>query len=359
MVNDAEFVAPTPGVRHANDARGANVERAHTPGITLEEHMEGIQKRRASRAEIEQMENSARGGSSASAPPSDSGIKVNMDVGTMVTGMLGQSEAAHKTVLEVLGKMIEMKDASNNVVVAGFKKEVEQFGDALKEAREKADTAPGSKDPLEVYRQVKGLMDEAATGLKDSLGLAGTTGGSDLAPMLEIKKLEIGMEARRMEFTADQERMKREHTEGTEDRRRQWKLEDEQRQAQYAEERRRWDADFALKQQELSNSASIRNQAADGFGAIVEGIAGAMNKSRTEGATDDMPSNPDGPTAQSTEPAAEMSQTSSEEPLCPECAKKDIRTILPWVAGAEPGTPITCPTCQSVFEVRDPNAAVR
>jgi len=196
----------------------------------------------------------------------------------------------------------------------------------------------GGKSELETYREVKGLMEEMAAELKQSMGIAtqGPVSATDVPGLLQIEQLRLDREERQRQWQDEME-----------ERRHQWQVEQDARERRYLIEDRQWSADHELRKSELELGRETRTRATDALSdlaaSVIEGIDTARGPSVAQRASKFSPAAPT-PTVE--EGTAETASPKSF--TCEECGGE---VLIP--GGADEGMQVKCQSCEAQYLLRE------
>jgi hypothetical protein len=215
-------------------------------------------------AEITMMEAQAeaarRRGDPPPPSPTEPGLKANIDLGAIVTQAIATTQT--------------MSDKMTQLISDQTRGEIGALRAQFKEALDKWERPNANQSPLEVYREVKQLLDEAAKQVQGSLGLPDTgSGAASLPALLQLKKLDLDAQERRMEFDRTQADATRQYADTREERLRRWEVED-----------RRWEATFGQEKQKYADDRRTREGAMNNMSDLLKAVTGGIDDEMEGGA---------------------------------------------------------------------------
>lgn len=248
------------GLPHPRMADGVNPS-APERVETVQESLERMRRNRAVDAELAHIEaqtdNLRRRGVDSSAPPAEPALKLNLDLGDIVKQSMDTARS--------------MSDKVTDMMTGQTRAEILAVNTKLEEALAKLE---GGKSDVAVYREVKGVLDELAKGMQGSLALPVTAGGGgDLPLLLQMKRLDVDMQERRLQWDKEQVLGTRRWDEDREERRRRWEVED-----------RQWIATFNQKKQEYEDGHRTRERAMGNMGDLVKAVTEGVDAEMAGGA---------------------------------------------------------------------------
>lgn len=196
--------------------------------------------------------------------------------------------------------------------------QLEHLRGEIKEAKQ------GTGDPVEALLH----FEEFRERVKASLGVPQGTvvQASDLPAMIQLENSKLEREERQRQH---EERMKveeRRYEETKTERQRQWDKED-----------RRWEQEFTLKKMEFEHKSGTQDHALDQLGALINSVS--------EGVVHEEGEVVSGPATQPLDQRAEHRMTSFK------CTQADCQGIIQIPATAKQGESVTCPQCQTVYDL--------
>lgn len=235
----------------------------------------------------------------------------------------GELSVAERIVERALTAAEKATESARTADRESMTTQLQYLREEIKEAKQ------GGADPMETYLRVGEQLEAVVDRLKGKLGVSPGTvvQTSDLPAMIQLESLKM-----------DREERQRQHDEKMKLEERHYQEAKAEREHQWDKEEKRWAAEFTLKKLEFDHKSGTQDQALEKLGTLIESVTSGIQ-----------PGEGGGVGGGGGQPRAQNSERS--QPTSFKCTQEGCEGIVQIPATAKPGETVTCPQCQTVYDL--------